>query len=196
MKLSDFYSALRLFIAPVLYVLYFLPTWIPAVDPRITIALIIPLFTFMEFTDFLDGYYARKLNQVSDFGKIFDPFADVVANITMLFCFMLDGFVYAPVFLIILYREFGIMLLRMKARGEGISIGAKMGGKTKTVFYITAISVSLFIKLGQIYAFLPDLYVRYLFYFNQFLYFVAVILSIASFMDYILSYKKMMAKTN
>ncbi len=195
MKLADFYSALRLMIAPVLYVLYFLPTWIPGVDPKITIALIIPLFAFMEFTDFLDGYYARKLNQISDFGKIFDPFADVVANVTMLLCFMLDGIVYAPVFLIILYREFGIMLLRMKARGEGISIGAKMGGKTKTVFYITAISVSLFLRLGQIYAFLPELYQQYIFYFNQVLYFIAVILSVASFIDYVLSYTKTIKKT-
>ncbi len=195
MKLSNFYSSLRLAIAPVLYILYFLPIWTNSVNPKITIALIIPLFAFMEFTDFLDGHYARKRNEVSDFGKIFDPFADVVANITMLFCFMLDGVVYAPIFLIILYREFGIMLLRMKARGEGISIGAKMGGKTKTVFYITAISVSLFLKLGQIYAFLPSQYQLYIFYFNQGLYIVAVILSIASFIDYIVSYKKTMKQS-
>ncbi len=194
MKLSNFYSASRIVIAPILYLLYFLPTWLPAVSPKITIIIILPLFAFMEFTDFLDGYYARKRNEVSDFGKIFDPFADVVANVTMLFCFMLDGIVYAPIFLIILYREFGIMLLRMKARGEGISIGAKMGGKTKTVFYITAISVSLLLKLGQIYALLPELYQTYLFYFNQFLYVVAVILSVASFIDYVVSYKKTMKK--
>ncbi len=87
------------------------------------------------------------------------------------------------------------MLLRMKARGEGISIGAKMGGKTKTVFYITAISVSLFLKLGQIYAFLPSQYQLYIFYFNQGLYIVAVILSIASFIDYIVSYKKTMKQS-
>ncbi len=196
MKLSNFYSASRLVIAPILYALYFLPTWLPIISPKITIVIIIPLFAFMEFTDFLDGYYARKRNEVSDFGKIFDPFADVVANVTMLFCFMLDGIVYAPIFLIILYREFGIMFLRMKARGEGISIGAKMGGKTKTVFYITAISVSIFLKFGQIYAFLPDLYQTYIYYFNQALYVLAVLLSVGSFLDYVVSYKKTMKENS
>ncbi len=192
MKLSNFYSASRLVIAPILYLLYFLPTWLPVISPKITILIIIPLFAFMEFTDFLDGHYARKFNQVSNFGKIFDPFTDVVANVTMLLCFMLDGVVYSPIFLIILYREFGIMFLRMKARGEGISIAAKKGGKTKTVFYIVALSVSLFYKLAKIYAFLPDLYQNYVFYFNQALYLVAVILSVGSFFDYLISYKKTM----
>lgn len=142
----------------------------------------------MEFTDFLDGYYARLHNQVDDFGKIFDPFADVVANITVLFCFLMDGFLFAPFFLIIVYREFGIMFLRMKARGEGITIGAKMGGKTKTVLYIVAASVSMFLKLEKIYTFLPTAISQYILYFNWLLYFAAVILSLASFTDYITSY--------
>ena len=142
----------------------------------------------MEFTDFLDGYYARLHNQVDDFGKIFDPFADVVANITVLFCFLMDGFLFAPFFLIIVYREFGIMFLRMKARGEGITIGAKMGGKTKTVLYIIAASVSMFLKLEKIYSFLPPALTQYILYFNWLLYFAAVILSLASFTDYITSY--------
>ena len=188
MKLSNIFTSSRLVLAPIIYVLYFLPDWVPFVSPKITILIIIPIFIFMEFTDFLDGYYARLHNQVDDFGKIFDPFADVVANITVLFCFLMDGFLFAPFFLIIVYREFGIMFLRMKARGEGITIGAKMGGKTKTVLYIVAASVSMFLKLEKIYAFLPPILTRYILYFNWLLYFAAVILSLASFTDYITSY--------
>ena len=188
MKLSNVFTSSRLVLAPIIYVLYFLPDWVPFINPKITILIIIPIFIFMEFTDFLDGYYARLHNQVDDFGKIFDPFADVVANITVLFCFLMDGFLFAPFFLIIVYREFGIMFLRMKARGEGITIGAKMGGKTKTVLYIIAASVSMFLKLEKIYAFLPPAISRYILYFNWLLYFAAVILSLASFTDYITSY--------
>ncbi|EMB23824.1 CDP-diacylglycerol-glycerol-3-phosphate 3-phosphatidyltransferase [Treponema denticola OTK] len=188
MKLSNVFTSSRLVLAPIIYVLYFLPDWVPFINPKITILIIIPIFIFMEFTDFLDGYYARLHNQVDDFGKIFDPFADVVANITVLFCFLMDGFLFAPFFLIIVYREFGIMFLRMKARGEGITIGAKMGGKTKTVLYIVAASVSMFLKLEKIYAFLPPIVTRYILYFNWLLYFAAVILSLASFTDYITSY--------
>ena len=188
MKLSNIFTSSRLVLAPIIYVLYFSPDWIPFISPKITILIIIPIFIFMEFTDFLDGYYARRHNQVDDFGKIFDPFADVVANVTVLFCFLMDGFLFAPFFLIIVYREFGIMFLRMKARGEGITIGAKMGGKTKTVLYIIAASVSMFLKLEKIYAFLPPAISRYILYFNWLLYFAAVILSLASFTDYITSY--------
>lgn len=188
MKLSNIFTSSRLVLAPIIYVLYFLSDWVPFISPKITILIIIPIFIFMEFTDFLDGYYARLHNQVDDFGKIFDPFADVVANITVLFCFLMDGFLFAPFFLIIVYREFGIMFLRMKARGEGITIGAKMGGKTKTVLYIVAASVSMFLKLEKIYAFLPPILTRYILYFNWLLYFAAVILSLASFTDYITSY--------
>ncbi|AGT43579.1 CDP-diacylglycerol--glycerol-3-phosphate 3-phosphatidyltransferase [Treponema pedis] len=190
MKISNVFTSSRLVFAPLIYVLYFLPHWFSAVNPKITILLIIPIFIYMEFTDYLDGYYARLRNEVDDFGKIFDPFADVFANITVLFCFMLDGFLFAPLFLIIVYREFGIMFLRMKARGEGITIGAKKGGKTKTVFYIIAASVSMFLKLERIYSFLPKLYTQYILYFNWFLYGAAVILSLTSFIDYITSYKK------
>ena len=53
--------------------------------------ILIPLLAFMEFTDFLDGFFARK-NEVSDFGKIFDPFADVFLHITTLCAFTFDGY--------------------------------------------------------------------------------------------------------
>ncbi|UTC74525.1 CDP-diacylglycerol--glycerol-3-phosphate 3-phosphatidyltransferase [Treponema sp. OMZ 792] len=188
MKLSNVFTSSRLVLAPLIYVLYFLPEWLPFINPKITILIIIPIFIFMEFTDFLDGYYARRNNQVDEFGKIFDPFADVVANVTVLFCFLMDGLLFAPFFLIIVYREFGIMFLRMKARGEGMTIGAKMGGKTKTVLYIVAASVSMFLKLEQIYVFLPPALTRYVTYFNWLLYFAAVILSLTSFADYLTSY--------
>lgn len=190
MKISNMFTALRLILAPLIYILYFLPIWIKDVNPKVTIIIIVIIFIFMEFTDYLDGHYARKKNEVDGFGKIFDPFADVVANITVMFCFMLDGFLFAPLFLIIIYREFGIMFLRMKARGEGVSIGAKKGGKIKTVLYISASSVSLFIKMCKIYSILSDSQLEYILYFNYGLYIAAVILSVISFFDYIFSYRK------
>lgn len=190
MKVSNVFTALRLVLAPLIYVLYFLPEWVPAVNAKITVVIIIPIFICMEITDYFDGYYARLKGEVDDFGKIFDPFADVFANVTMLFCFMLDGFLFAPFFLAIVYREFGIMFLRMKARGEGITIGAKKGGKIKTVFYIMAASVSLFLKFERIYLFLPALYAKYILYFNWLLYGAAVVLSLGSFIDYVNSYRK------
>ena len=55
---------------------------------KLSIIIAIPLLCFAEFTDYLDGHYARKHNEVSDFGKLFDPFADVVVHLGTFLCFM------------------------------------------------------------------------------------------------------------
>ena len=152
--------------------------------------ILIPLFIYMEFTDFLDGYYARKLKQVSDFGKLFDPFADVFANLTVLLAFMLSGYVPLPVFIIILYRELNILFLRMLARGNGITIGAKKGGKTKTVCYILAEGFTLLIELLIAFSLAEKSVTDTMIIINKGIYWVAALLSVGSFIDYLVSYRK------
>ncbi|CEM63208.1 CDP-diacylglycerol--glycerol-3-phosphate 3-phosphatidyltransferase [Treponema phagedenis] len=189
MRLSNFFTVLRLILAPLFFILYFLPVQF-GLDRRFFLVVIIPLFVFMELTDFFDGYYARKRNQVSNFGKLFDPFADVLANLTVMFCFTLDGFLPSLLFLIILYRELSIMFLRMLARGEGITIAAKMGGKLKTVSYIVASGFSLFILILIAFFSLPESIVRYFIIVNYCLYGLASVLSVLSFLSYYNGYKK------
>lgn len=145
MSVANFYSVLRIILAPVFFILFFLPQW-AGVGTVLTAWVLFPLFVFMEFTDFLDGYYARKHNQVSDFGKLFDPFADVLANLTVLFSFVLSGYLPSLLFIVILYREMGIMFVRMLASRKGVAIGARKGGKLKTVLYIVAAGFSLLIE--------------------------------------------------
>ena len=104
----------------------------------------IPLLACMEFTDFLDGFFARKNREVSDFGKMFDPFADVIVHLTTFTCFMYSFAAsvksYLPVwiFVLILYREFSQNFLRMVAAKQGTAIAARKGGKLKTVFYVAS----------------------------------------------------------
>ena len=112
MKLPNFFTALRIVLAPVFFLIYSIPLW-TGFGSVPSVFILIPLFVFMEFTDFLDGYYARRLGLVSDFGKLFDPFGDVLANLTVLFAFVLSGYLPALLFLVILYREMGIMFVRM-----------------------------------------------------------------------------------
>ncbi|MGP1577069.1 MAG: CDP-diacylglycerol--glycerol-3-phosphate 3-phosphatidyltransferase [Treponema sp.] len=189
MNLANFFTLTRILAAPLFVCIYFLPLY-TRIDAKITIAIIIPLFIFMEFTDFLDGFFARKYKQVSDFGKLFDPFADVVANITILLAFMLTGYVPLVFFLIILYREMGILFLRMIARGEGITIAAKKGGKAKTVCYIAAEGFSLFIEMTRLFFTTDAYFIRQLHTANTVLYGAAVLLSLVSFFDYLISYRK------
>ena len=124
MNIANFFTATRIGVAPLFVFIYYLPRY-AGITERTALLILIPLFIYMEFTDFLDGFYARKFKQVSNFGKLFDPFADVVANLTVLLAFMLSGYVPLPIFIIILYRELGILFLRMLARGNGITIAAK-----------------------------------------------------------------------
>jgi len=189
MNIANFFTATRVIAAPFFILLYYLPRY-AGISEQTALLIIIPLFVYMEFTDFLDGFYARKLKQVSDFGKLFDPFADVVANLTVLLTFMLSGYVPVPLFIIILYRELSILFLRMLARGNGITIAAKKGGKIKTVCYITAEGFTLLIELLIAFSLTGESTVHMLIVANKILYGVAAVLSVGSFFDYLTSYRK------
>jgi len=194
MKLANFFTSIRIFLAPVFYILFFLPKWI-GFNAKLSVFILIPLFIFMEFTDFLDGYFARKQNTVSSFGKLFDPFADVFANLTVLYCFVLSGYFPAILFLVILYREIGILFIRMLAMQKGVAIGARKGGKTKTVLYIVAAGFSLAlestfrlgINLGSMESIATNI--------NLLLYILAVIVSVLSFMDYLVHFSLLLKET-
>ncbi len=189
MNIAHFFTATRIAAAPLFVYIYYLPR-LAGVSEKTVLLILIPLFIALEFTDFLDGFFARKRKQVSDFGKLFDPFADVVANLTVLLAFMLSGYVPLPIFLIILYRELGILFLRMLACGKGITIGAKKGGKLKTVCYIFAEGFTLFIELLIAYQVAAEPIIAYWITANKILYGIAAALSVGSFIDYLASYKK------
>jgi CDP-diacylglycerol--glycerol-3-phosphate 3-phosphatidyltransferase len=135
MSLADKFTWLRGFLAPVFFILYFIPVWTGRFGAE-SVFVMIPFLAFAELTDYFDGYFARKRGEVSNFGKVFDPFCDVLLNITVLFCLTLRGYIPAFALLLIVYREFIINLVRLMAAQKGVAIGARKGGKTKTVTYI------------------------------------------------------------
>ena len=90
------------------------------------------LFIIASITDFIDGYIARKYNQVSDFGKFLDPLADKLLTIAALVLFCEWGQVPAWALMIILTREFAVTGLRLVAVGKGVVIAAGWSGKVKT----------------------------------------------------------------
>ncbi len=184
MKLSDFFTSLRIFLAPVFFILFFFPIW-TGYGSALSAVVLIPLFVFMEFTDFLDGYYARKHKAVSEFGKLFDPFADVLANMTVLFCFVLSGYLPAVFFLVLIYREMGIMFVRTLASRKGVAMGARKGGKLKTVLYIVASGFSLALESALRLGIDLGVYLQSAKMVNFSLYILAVIVSIVSFIDYL-----------
>jgi len=193
MKLSDFYTSIRIFLAPFFFILFFLPSLI-GFGADVSVYILIPLFIFMEFTDFLDGYYARKHKQVSDFGKLFDPFADVLANMTVMFAFVLSGYMPSFLFLLVLYREMGMTFVRMLASRQGVAIGARKGGKAKTVLYIVAVGFSLALESASRLGLSLSGYEGVARGINTALYCLAVIASLGSFIDYLVHFASLLRK--
>ena len=118
-------------------------------DFRVTgIVLLWLLFALIELSDVLDGAVARGRGTVTDVGKILDPFADVVSKITYFACLLTAGIVPLWFLLVVLYREFGIILVRMILYRDGIALAARLAGKLKTWLYaITAATGILLLSL-------------------------------------------------
>ena len=108
------------------------------------------LFVLIELSDVLDGAIARGRGNVTDIGKILDPFADVVSKVTYFACLLTAGIVPLWFLLVVLYREFGIILIRMILYRDGVALGARVAGKLKTWLYaVTAASGILLLTLDE-----------------------------------------------
>lgn len=98
------------------------------------------LFALISLTDSLDGYLARKLDQVTDFGKVADPLADKLLVVAACLYFLAWGVMPPWAAMIILAREFIISTLRVIASSsEGKVIAAGWSGKIKTTLQMVCI---------------------------------------------------------
>ena len=193
MKTSNAFTLTRILFAPVFFIFYFFPIW-TGLFTKASLLIAIPLLCFAEFTDFLDGHYARKHNEVSDFGKIFDPFADVILHMTTFMCLMfsagtLGGYTPRFVFILIMYREMGQTFLRMVCAKKGIAIAARKGGKIKTVTYVVSGFYALFLEALVRLDVVPECFGT-LKIVAICLFVLSLILSYTSFIDYLIHFGK------
>tara|TARA_B110000902_G_scaffold226440_1_gene265085 strand:- start:368 stop:886 length:519 start_codon:yes stop_codon:yes gene_type:complete len=131
---------------PVFIVVYYLPwEWHHFASAAI--------FGIAALTDWVDGYFARKLNMVTPFGAFLDPVADkliVVAALVLLIEVHSSPWFSLPA-IIIIGRELVISALRewMSELGSGQSIAVSTLGKVKTWFQMVAIAILLLAKPEQ-----------------------------------------------
>lgn len=192
MKLSNKFTLMRVCFAPVFFLMYSIPIWTGSVLlQQISAYTMIPLLIIFELTDFFDGYYARKRGEVGDFGKLFDPFADVMLNLTVFLCAMssvnriFGGYMPSLIFVLILYRELSMNFLRMIASKQGVAIAARKGGKLKTVSYIVSGFFSLVVESAFRLGYGLGGYGSELHTAAVVLFSVCLVLSYLSFIDYL-----------
>ena len=136
----------RIILIPLLIAIYYLPyEWLSDEGKNLAAT---GVFIFAGITDWLDGYLARRLNQMSAFGAFLDPVADkliVVAALVVLL-HLEPPRVHAFVALIIIGREIAISALRewMAKVGQAKSVAVAFVGKLKTVSQMVAIPLLLF----------------------------------------------------
>jgi CDP-diacylglycerol--glycerol-3-phosphate 3-phosphatidyltransferase len=116
------------------------------------------LITFLtaSFTDFLDGYIAKKNNMVTNFGKLMDPIADKILVLAAFLAFVEMELVPAWMVVIIIFREAIITGLRITVLTQGKVLAAEDGGKHKMVsqvFSIVAILLFIIFKEAGIKVF-------------------------------------------
>ncbi len=155
MNLPNKLTLLRIILIPVMVAIYLLwgdysilAYWVMGI-----------IFVIASFTDFLDGYIARKQNIVTTFGKFMDPLADKLLVMTALLILAdaatktLMPAIWMPFWvpLIILTREFIVTSVRLVAIGEGKVIAASKLGKAKTALTMTAIIWYLFLMPSDLH---------------------------------------------
>ncbi|MCK5945830.1 MAG: CDP-diacylglycerol--glycerol-3-phosphate 3-phosphatidyltransferase [Mycoplasmataceae bacterium] len=102
------------------------------------------VFTFAMITDALDGYLARKNNQVTTFGKLFDPIADKFITTTAFIGMAVMGIVPFWVTILFVLRDILVDGSRNLAASKNVKVAASVYGKIKTVAQTIGIMIILF----------------------------------------------------
>lgn len=115
------------------------------------------IFALAAVTDWLDGYLARRRNEITQFGQMMDPLADKLLITAALVSLVQMGRAETWMVAIILGRELAVTVLRSLAHGRGVEMPASGLGKLKMVLQVLAVlllilgsRVWLFDVLGQV----------------------------------------------
>jgi CDP-diacylglycerol--glycerol-3-phosphate 3-phosphatidyltransferase len=126
-------TLIRIAIIPLIIILFSFPT-----SPFLTFLAAL-VFSVAAFTDYLDGFLARRQGKVTFMGKAMDPVADKLLTSSAFIMLSAHGWVPAWMVCVIIGRELAVTGLRSVIAGKGLDISASRLGKLKTGFQIAAI---------------------------------------------------------
>ena len=106
----------------------------------------IVFFTISGVTDVLDGFIARKFNLVSHFGKLMDPLADKLTQISVLACLVKVEIIPFWILVIVILKELLMVVGASFLYGKDVVVYSKWYGKLATVLFYLAIVISLITK--------------------------------------------------
>lgn len=138
-NLPNCLTIFRMLLIPVFLIAYY------QLPDRRYISMII--FAAASFTDCLDGYLARRMNQITSFGKLCDPLADKLMVLSILFCLAGDGALapekYKPLnwvyLFVMLVKEFYMLVGSMVMLKKGEVVQSNFWGKAATLFFVVGI---------------------------------------------------------
>lgn len=184
MNIANKLTLLRIIMIPV-FLVFLIPNEIPGLAEWINSAgesvqvlfswIALGIFVLASFTDFLDGFIARKYNMISNFGKFMDPLADKLLVCSALIGLMSLQKLNIWFVLIIIARDFIISGFRLVAAERGVVIAAGMSGKIKTALQMILIGCLI-----------PTIHIPFYSIFLLVLEIIVLILTIFSLFEYII----------
>ncbi len=147
------------------------------------------IFIIASISDALDGYIARKYNQVTDLGKFLDPLADKLLIAGALIALVSIGTIETWVASLIILRELFITSFRYYSLTKDAVFSASFIAKKKTLSQIIAISILI------IYSIFPKPFDGYLFDLGIYVLYIALFLTIYSGVEYVVKYSNLIKKS-
>ncbi|MCD6407328.1 CDP-diacylglycerol--glycerol-3-phosphate 3-phosphatidyltransferase [Candidatus Aerophobetes bacterium] len=181
MNLANKITFFRIILIP--FFILFLFFW-----GKVGVALSFLIFLIASFSDWMDGYIARRKSQITSLGKIMDPVADKILVYSAFICFIHFKIIPFWMIIILMARDFLVMALRAEAAYRGVLIVPTFAGKFKTFLEYGGIVSSFF------YLLFSSIFLKSFFRFTTYFFMsLAVSFALISGFQYFLQGKKVIS---
>jgi CDP-diacylglycerol--glycerol-3-phosphate 3-phosphatidyltransferase len=147
MTIANALTFFRIFVSPIFFLVYIEHENFEISSAALPYVLL-ALLAVSELSDALDGYLARRYNQVTDFGKLMDPMADSIYRTSIFLTFTQPPVsIPLPLIFVFIYRDSVISYLRTICALKGFTLAARTSGKIKAILQALAAFSIVFLMI-------------------------------------------------